>query len=186
MFFRKTLKYHCVDYFMTSQVFFQIKELLDNNSVEYQHIVHEPVKTSKEAADTRGFSLDDGAKALILKVQNKEGSNNENLNRTSSYSFIQCVISASQRIDLKKVKLLTVSKNVALASPEEVLEKTGCTIGSVPPFGILFGIKMYIDKSVLTREMIVFSAGTHTDSIRMKPQDYIEIVGAEVVDIRKE
>ena len=78
------------------------------------------------------------------------------------------------------------TKNVALASPEEVLEHTGCTIGSVPPFANIFGLQVYMDNGLLDRETIVFSAGTHTDSIIMKPSDYVNIVKPLIVECKKE
>jgi Ala-tRNA(Pro) deacylase len=162
---------------MTVETFLKIKEILDNARVEYTHLTHEHVSTSEDAAKIRGTNLEDAAKAIILKVQSRDG----------AFQFIQAVIPANLRIDLKKLKLLLDSKNVALASPDEVLEQTGCTIGSVPPFAsALFNIPMYMDESVLKKDLIVFSAGTHNDSIQMKAQDYFEILEPKIVEIRKE
>ena len=161
---------------MSQSTFLQIKELLDKHKIVYTHLIHEHVHTSADAAKIRGTNLEDAAKAIICKVEKRDG----------TYEFIQAVIPADKRIDLKKIKRFLDSRNVALASPDEVLEKTGCTIGSVPPFAILFGIKMYVDEAILEREQIVFSAGTHNDSIMMKPQDYIRIVDPVVTEFKKE
>ena len=161
---------------MTTETFLKIKEILDKAKVEYTHLTHDYVRTSEDAAKIRGTNIEDAAKAIILKVQSKDG----------LFHFIQAIIPANQRIDLKKLKLLLDSKNVALAGPDEVLERTGCTVGSVPPFGKLFDIPMYMDESILKKDFIVFSAGTHNDSIQMKAQDYYEILEPAVVEIRKE
>ncbi|MGV8172288.1 MAG: aminoacyl-tRNA deacylase [Candidatus Woesearchaeota archaeon] len=142
----------------------------------YTHLTHDYVRTSEDAAKIRGTNIGDAAKAIILKVQSKAG----------NYDFIQAIIPANQRIDLKKLKRILDSKNVALASPDEVLERTGCTVGSVPPFGILFNIPMYMDESILRKDFIVFSAGTHNDSIQMNAQDYNNILTPNIVEIRKE
>jgi len=160
---------------MSESTFLQIKELLDSKKVEYKHLVHEHVKTSEEAARVRGTRLEDAAKALICKVQNS-GNDGE---------LIQAIIPGNERLDLKKLKLILDAKNISLASPDEVLERTGCTIGSIPPFGILWNIRMLIDEELLKRELIVFSAGTHTDSIQLKPEDYMKVVDAKVVEIKK-
>jgi Ala-tRNA(Pro) deacylase len=160
---------------MTHETFLKIKNMLDDNNVRYEHFTHEHVHTSQDAASVRDTSLDDAAKAIILKAKDDSGKE----------IFLQCVIQASQRIDLKKIKALFGVKNAALASPEEVLEKTGCTIGSVPPFGILFGLKVYMDRELLNRGQIVFSAGTHTDSIMVSAKDYADIVKPVVDDFRK-
>lgn len=165
---------------MTVETFLRIKEILDKNNVSYQHLIHEHVHRSEDAAKIRGTNLDEAAKAIILKVERKDSENGKH------YEMIQVVIGGDQKIDLKKMRIFFNSKNVALASPDEVLERTGCTIGSVPPFGILFNIPVYMDKGLLDKERIVFSAGTHNDSIMMKPEDYMKIIGPTIDIFRKE
>jgi Ala-tRNA(Pro) deacylase len=162
---------------MTVETFLRIKDILDKSRVDYKHLMHEHVSTSEDAAKIRGTNLADAAKAIILKVQNKDG----------SFSFVQAVIPANERIDLKKLKIILGTKNVALASPQEVVENTNCTIGSVPPFAsVLFNIPIYMDDSVLQKDFIVFSAGTHNDSIEMKAQDYLVVVDPRVCEFKKE
>ncbi|HIH31940.1 TPA: hypothetical protein HA235_04485 [Candidatus Woesearchaeota archaeon] len=163
---------------MTSSTFLQIKEILDKNNIEYKHLTHEHVHRSEDAAKIRGTNLDEAAKAIILKVEKKDDSG-------KYFEYIQVVIAGNERIDLKKLRIMFNSKNVALASAEEVLERTGCTIGSVPPFGILFNIPVYMDRSLSEKSQIVFSAGTHNDSIMMKPKDYVKIIKPEIIDIKK-
>ena len=160
---------------MSESTFLRIKELLDTKKISYEHFIHAHVTTSQDAAAIRNTSLDDAAKAIICKVEKRDG----------SFEFIQAILQASKRIDLKKLKGFLDSRNVALASPDEVLEKTGCTIGSVPPFANLFNIKMYVDEGLLQRESIVFSAGTHTDSIQMKAEDYLKVVEPTVLGFKK-
>jgi len=167
---------------MTTETFFQIRKILDENKVEYKHLTHEHVHTSEDAAKIRGTSLSEAAKAIILKVEKKDSDSN----KSKSYEFIQAVIAGDQRIDLKKLRNYLNSKNIALASPDEVLERTGCTIGSVPPFGILFNIPVYMDESLLEKDKIVFSAGTHNDSIMMKPIDYVRIIAPTIAEFKKE
>jgi len=165
---------------MTVFVFLKIKELLDKNKIEYSHITHEHVHRSEDAAKIRGTSLDSAAKAIIVKAE-KKAANGEKI-----FEFFQCVIGGDKRIDLKRFKVLLDSRNVSLASPDEVLERTGCTIGSVPPFGNFFNMKVYMEKSLLDKDQIVFSAGTHNDSILLKPQDYLKVVEPVVELFAKE
>lgn len=168
---------------MTTETFLQIKKILDDSKLEYTHLTHEHVSTSEDAAKIRGTNLDDAAKAIILKAEFKIENEDGTINK--SFKFIQAVIPANQRIDLKKLKIILGSKNVSLASPDEVLERTGCTIGSVPPFGKLFNIPMYMEESILKKDLIVFSAGTHNDSIQMNAQDYYGILEPIVAEFKK-
>lgn len=140
-------------------VFSKIKEQLVGK--EYQIMEHEAVYTSEQAAKVRGTELQQGAKALVLKT--KDG-------------FVMAVISGSKRIDMKKLKKIVGSKKLELADPKNVKEITECNIGSVPPFGNLFQLNVYVDKSLLENEIIAFNAGSHTKSIKMKAADYVDIV----------
>lgn len=161
---------------MSQETFLKIKKLLDDASLEYEHIVHEEVKTSSEAAAAvRGTDLADAAKAIIIKAKTKE----------NTETFVQALVQGDKKIDLKKLKALLDMKNLSLASPEEVLRETDCTVGSVPPFGTLFGMRVYMDESLMQKDIIIFSAGTHTDSIRMKPEDYASLVNPVIADFKK-
>jgi Ala-tRNA(Pro) deacylase len=160
---------------MAQETFLKIKKLLDDHHVHYIHYTHEHVRTSQDAASVRETNLDDAAKAIILKAKNEVGEE----------IFFQCVIQASKMIDLKVIKQMLNVKNAALASPDEVLEKTGCTVGSVPPFANLFGIQVYLERELLSRDKIIFSAGTHTDSIEMSPYDYVKVVNPIIADFHK-
>lgn len=158
---------------MGKDVFLKIKKLLDSDDIEFEHIIHEHVHTSIDAAKIRGNSLEQAAKAIVLKVKGK---------KSGEYELIQCVLSGHKKILLKELKHLLNLKNASLASPEEVFTKTGCTIGSVPPFGHFFNLKVYADESLFEQKEIVFSAGTHNDSIRMKSIDYKKIVKPEIMN----
>ncbi|MBN1156056.1 hypothetical protein JXA85_00425 [Candidatus Woesearchaeota archaeon] len=153
-------------------VFEKIKELLNKNNIHYKVLEHQHVVTSADAAKIRGTDIRNGAKALVLK--------------SKSGRFFMIVISAAERVDLKKFKQAIMEKNVSLAAPDDVLERTGCTVGSVPPFGNLFDIPVYIDRSFLSKDDIVFSAGSHTKSIEMRLGDYLEVVKPIREDLKKE
>jgi Ala-tRNA(Pro) deacylase len=160
---------------MSTETFLQIKTLIESKGFEYKHLVHEHVITSRDAADIRDTNIEDALKAIILKMQAMDG----------KYEFIQVVIPANERIDLKKLKIILGSKNISLASPIEVLEKTGCSVGSVPPFANLFGLKVYADDSILKKDLVVFSAGTHTDSIQMSAKDYYSLIEPKIIEVKK-
>lgn len=151
-------------------VFEQIKNLLDKNNISYEVKEHEPVYTSEQAAKARGEDIKIGAKALVLKVDDK---------------FVMLVLSAAKKIDNKKLKQELNTKKLRFATPEEVKEKTGCVPGSVPPFGNLFGLEVYVDKSLLENEEIAFNAGLHEKSIKMRRQDYLGIIKHHLINISK-
>ncbi|MDG2224121.1 MAG: YbaK/EbsC family protein [Rubripirellula sp.] len=140
-------------------VFEQIKKLLDEQAIEYDVSHHEPVYTSEEAARVRGVSLQSGAKALICKCDKE---------------MFQFVIPADMRLAGREVRRQFGWRKLRFATPEEVLQITSLKPGSIPPFGSLFGLSTYCDKTLLKNPRINFNAGEHAISISMRCDDYIQ------------
>ena len=138
-------------------VFDDIREMLTKNKAEFETMHHEPVYTSEQAAKVRGTKLRQGAKALIFRAGNE---------------YIMGVVSAEKKIDTSKLEKLSGHKKLELATAKQVEKLTGLKVGSIPPFGKLFGIKTYVDTSLAKVQVIAFNAGSHTDSIKMKYGDY--------------
>ena len=146
----------------------ELRKLLDQHKISYKCWTHPSVHTSEEAARMRGVPLESGAKALVLRSEGK---------------FLMVVIAGDKKIDLKRVKDVIKSKRLSLATHEEALHVTHCTIGSIPPFGNLFSIPVYLDKSLLRNVIINFSAGRHDTSIAMSIADYQKVVKPVLVDV---
>ena len=60
---------------------------------------------------------------------------------------------------------------------------TGCVKGSVPPIGSVLGLDTYCDPRLAENEMIHFNAGSLTDSVTMRYDDYIRVAQPVMVDI---
>lgn len=56
-------------------------------------------------------------------------------------------------------------------------------LGAVPPFGGPSGDRTIVDRRLSALESIVIEAGSHTESVRIRPQDLVAITDAEVADI---
>ena len=140
-----------------SDVFGEIKRVLDKEKIQYKLFEHEPVFTSEQAAKVRRTLLKQGAKALIMFADNKP---------------IMIVLTADRKVNIKKFKADYKIKDLRMATPEEVIDITGVQIGAVPPFGNIFNIPLYTDKKLGENESITFNAGLHTRSIKMRYKDY--------------
>ncbi|MFH0834200.1 MAG: YbaK/EbsC family protein [Patescibacteria group bacterium] len=129
------------------------------------------MKTSAEAAKVRGTTLEQAARALVWKTEN---------------GFIQSVCSAAKEVDEARLKKVAGVKKLELAKPEEVKKITGCEIGCVPPFGNLFDLPVFVDKSLEPEKIIVFNAGEHTKSIKMPFIDYLNLgIGVALKDFAR-
>jgi prolyl-tRNA editing enzyme YbaK/EbsC (Cys-tRNA(Pro) deacylase) len=148
----------------------KIKSLLKKNECWFETFEHQPVETSQQAAEIRtGYSLAQGAKALILKADK---------------DFVMIVVPGDQRFDNQKVQQLLGTNHIRFARPEEIKKITdGVKIGGIPPFGNLFNLDLYVDQQVLGNEKIIFNAGDRKFSIAMKSKDFQHLAKPEMVDI---
>ncbi|MDD5253920.1 MAG: YbaK/EbsC family protein [Candidatus Nanoarchaeia archaeon] len=148
-------------------IFKEIVDLLEKRGFEFEVIEHSPAFTSEDASKIRGSSLRMGTKAMVLKIKDK---------------FIMAILSAEKKISSKLLRELTNSDSLRFATPEEVEKITYCKVGSVPPFPVLFNLDYYLDRSVIENEEIVFSAGSHVKSIKMKAKDFTKIMDKKPVE----
>jgi Ala-tRNA(Pro) deacylase len=84
---------------------------------------------------------------------------------------------APHRADLNKAAVALGAREVRLAHEEEFAAAfPDCEVGAMPPFGNLYDLPVYVDNALAEDETIIFSAGTHTDTISMKYADFERLV----------
>ena len=150
---------------MAETAFERVERLLNQHGVVFQVTRHEPVYTSEEAARVRGTPLTSGAKALIVKGE--EG-------------FVMFVVPADRKLDSHAVRRTKGWKKMRFATREEVMELTGLTPGSIPPFGSLFDLPTLCDRRLGENEVINFNAGDHAISVSMRYASYVQIEAPEL------
>ena len=122
-----------------------------------------PTPTSEDSARVRGATLASGAKAMLLSTKPND-------------ELVLAVISAASKMDSKAFKKVGGFKSTRFADAKEVAAVTGCVSGAVPPFGSLFGLRTYVDQSLLQQGAEVnFNAGLRTFSVKMMADDFIAI-----------
>lgn len=158
------MKYHPVVY--------KIRSRLEDNNISYQFFEHEAVRTSEEAQALRpGFSLKQGAKAIILRIKKKAADGQ------ITRPLVMLVMPANTNLDSKRARKMLNSKSISFASKEEAGKATnGVDFGGVPPFGDIFGLEVFVDKALLENEKIIFNCGDRRASIAMKTLDYLNLV----------
>lgn len=142
-------------------IFEKLKKWLTEESILFKEVHHEITRTSEESAKARGEALSTGGKALVLKVDD---------------GFKLFVLSAAKKLNSNAIKKQFNAKKLRFATPEELLNITGLQPGSVPPFGKpLFELDLFVDTSIIQNPKIAFNAGSLTDSIIMKVEDYLKM-----------
>ena len=145
----------------------QLIDCLKENKVDYEILHHPEAVTAQRIAQAEHVKGRHHAKIVMVK---------------SGEQHLMTVLPADHQIDLKKLKN-AVGKAVSLDSEQEFKPLfPDCAVGAMPPFGNLYGVPTYVDKSLSQEEYIVFEAGTHTDAIRLSYRDYQKIAKPRVED----
>jgi Ala-tRNA(Pro) deacylase len=145
----------------------QLIDCLKENKVDYEILHHPEAVTAQRIAQAEHVKGRRHAKIVMVK---------------SGEQHLMTVLPADHQIDLKKLKK-AVGKAVSLDSEQEFKPLfPDCAVGAMPPFGNLYGVPTYVDKSLSEEEYIVFEAGTHTDAIKLSYRDYEKIAKPRVED----
>lgn len=141
----------------------KIKQFLSSEGIEANYSDHESVRTSLEAAKLRGFALKEGVKSLLFTAGKDQ--------------WAIVALPADKRVDKRKVaaEMGWRPSMVRLASQEDVLEKTGCEVGGVPPFGHKQKLPILCDIKIFENEVNDFNIGLRTRSLSMKTSDLKKI-----------
>jgi len=96
--------------------------------------------------------------------------------------MIALVLPASDRADLGKVRDLLGAQEVRLAHEAEFAATfTDCAVGTMPPFGNLYGIPVYVEQHLAEQEKMVFPAGTYTETMSLRYADFEGLVHPRVL-----
>ena len=98
--------------------------------------VTELENTARTAVDA-AKSLNCEVGAIVKSLLFKNGDN-----------FFLCLVSGDKRCSLNKLKKFFNSKDLSMASPDDVKEQTGYTIGGVSPIGHINSLQILVDSSL--------------------------------------
>lgn len=148
-----------------------LKAYLDRERVHYDLLPHPEVYRAAAIAQTLHAPEKEMAKVVIVKVGER---------------FVMMVLPASCRVDLHRLREIFVTNHVRLATEDEFKGLfPDCEVGAMPPFGILYGLPVYVDRSLTEDEQIIFEAGTHSDAIRMRYWDFAALVFPVVTEFQR-
>jgi Ala-tRNA(Pro) deacylase len=143
-----------------------IGDFLKRERTPYWTITHPVAYTAQEEAAVAHVPGRRWAKTVVCLADNQP---------------IQVVVPTDMRVDLDRLRELTRARVVRLGTEDEVARLyPECERGAMPPFGALYGQRVYVDATLVGEPEIVFNAGTHADAIGMDYNDFAEIVNPVV------
>ena len=146
----------------------RLKEHLEENRVPYTHCTHRLAYTAQEVAAAQHVPGREMAKTIVFKADGQ---------------FLLVILPAVMKIDMKALRNELPFKYVELASETEFASLfPDSEIGAMVPFGNLYSLRVYVDKSLSMDEDIVFNAGTHVDTVKIKYKDFERLVQPQMIN----
>jgi len=90
---------------------------------------------------------------------------------------IMLALPAPYRVNPEKAAAALGTGEVLLSEEERFADVFfDCEVGAMPPFGNLYDVPVYVDKTLAEDETIVFRAGTQTDTMSVSYADFERLV----------
>jgi Ala-tRNA(Pro) deacylase len=139
------------------------------NNVPFAEQSHPTAFTAQEVAASDHVSGKILAKVVMVKADER---------------LVMLVVPAHERVDLDKAAGVLGAGRVRLAEEDEFEEAfPDCEAGAMPPFGNLYGIPVFVDRELAVNLNLVFQAGTHTDTMGIRFEDFERLVRPVLADL---
>jgi Ala-tRNA(Pro) deacylase len=138
-----------------------IVELLKRERIPYTWFQHKASYTAQEEAAASHILGRSWAKVVICIADEQP---------------VQAVLPAHFAVDLEHLRAIAGVMTLRLATEEELARLyPDWEVGAMPPFGAVFGHRVFVERCLVGEPEMVFNAGTHTDAIRMHYWDFAEL-----------
>jgi Cys-tRNA(Pro) deacylase len=145
------------------------KEALKKFNSEIKVIeLEQTARTANDAANSLNTEVGSIVKSLLFRNEEK---------------FLLCLVSGDKRCSLNKLKKIFNSKDLCMASPDEVKDQTGYTIGGVSPVGHKNKLEILVDES-LNRFKNLYAAAGHPNCVfKINFHELLNLTNGTVKDI---
>ncbi|MFY9906028.1 MAG: YbaK/EbsC family protein [Terriglobales bacterium] len=146
-----------------------LRDFLDLNRIPYVVISHSVAYTAQSIAALTHTPGKELAKTVMVMVDGR---------------LAMAVVPASFRVDLSRLKRYLEADSVELATEFEFRGRfPDCETGSMPPFGNLYGMDVFVDETLAEDSQIAFNAGTHRELVRMRFADFRNLVKPAIIPL---
>jgi len=144
----------------------KLQEYLDEQRIKYQVLTHSTAYTAQEVAQAQHIPGKQMAKVVMVKKE--------------TGTPVMLVLPASHKVNFARLREV-LGTRAELEQEREFRDLfPGCETGAEPPFGNLFDLATIVDTALTQDKEIVFNAGSHWQTVRMRYEDYARLVHPRV------
>jgi prolyl-tRNA editing enzyme YbaK/EbsC (Cys-tRNA(Pro) deacylase) len=148
----------------------KLKQFLSDNSIHAEHLsFQQSCHSVEEAAKAANVNPDDFIKNICLIDLNG--------------NLIVAIVKGEDRASTSRVGEILKLQRPRIATPEEILEKTGYPCGGTPSFG--YHAIFLIDQRVMEKEVVYSGGGSENSLIKISTKELQKVNNGLVIRIRK-
>jgi Ala-tRNA(Pro) deacylase len=149
----------------------RLQDFLDAQHIHYEVLDHHEAYTAPEVAHTLHVPGKMLAKVVMVSADGK---------------LLMTVLPSTWQVDLARLQEVLGARYVRLASESEFKGLfPDCETGSMPPFGNLYGLDVYVDQCLTEDEEIVVQAGFHSRAVKLRYEDFARAVQPKVAEFHR-
>lgn len=153
---------------MSQTSFENLHKLLTDKGIAFKVITHNPLFTMDDVVRELNIPEQAAAKTLLVNI--------------SGSGLFRVVLQGKARLDFRRLALvLKVPKTSIRFASRDIIERTGFTVGAIPPFG--GGLPTCIDQSLLSQDILYCGAGDNNKTFSLRPEDVVSLSSALIADI---
>ncbi len=146
----------------------RMERYLRENAVGFEVKTHDQAFTMQEVAAALHVPGNQVAKVVIVCADDKK---------------VMLVLPAPYRMNIDLVRKMVGAKKARLAKEDEFGDLfPDCATGAMPPFGNLYDVPVYVDRSMGEEADMVFRIGTHRETMKIAYADFLQLVQPVVGD----
>lgn len=133
-------------------------DLFEAEGVPYRIHAHSPTYTAQEEAGAEHLPGRRVAKVVISLAEEQP---------------VMIVLAADRHVDFQAASRAVGNDSLRLAREDEFETLfPDCDVGSMPPFGNLYGVPVYVDTELVQEPELTFLAGSHEDSVTIPTEAF--------------
>lgn len=148
----------------------KLKQYVDGHSIQAEHRSFEQsCHTVAEAARAVGASPEDFVKNICLIA--------------SDGALAVAIVKGEDRVSASRVAAALGVRSARLATPDEILARTGYPCGGTPSFG--YEATVLIDPQVMEKEVVWTGGGSETSLVKIGTRELLRASRGTIARLRK-
>ena len=148
----------------------KLKSFIKGNFIHAEHFsFNQSCHSVEEAAKAANADADEFVKNICMINQKGD--------------LVVAIVKGEDRVSILRVGAILGVDKPRMATPEEILQKTGYPCGGTPSFG--YDAIFLIDERVMEKEMVYAGGGSESSLIRISTMELQKTNHGRIVKIRK-